>query len=87
MRSNNGDLAARRALLMGLAALSTTRRLVDAQAAYGNFPYEGCFQDTKARVLPHQETVRPLTLDDCAAACLANTKEVYYAGLEFGQEW
>lgn len=77
-------------MLLGFAALSTaptTRQLADAQAAYGNFPLKGCFKDSKTRVLPFQENVHPLTLEKCAAACLANTQDCDYAGLEFGQEW
>ncbi|CAM9757926.1 unnamed protein product, partial [Laminaria digitata] len=76
-------------VLMGLAALSTApaaRQLADAQAAYGNYPHEGCFRDNRKRVLPYQETVRPLTLEGCAAACLANKRDCDYAGLEYGQE-
>lgn len=77
-------------ILLGLAALSmapATQQLADAQAAYQNYPLEGCFMDTRKRVLPYQENVRPLTLDNCAAACLANKEDCDYAGLEFGQEW
>lgn len=77
-------------MLAGLAALSTApsaRQLANAQPAYQNYPLVGCFKDSKTRVLPYQENVRPLTLETCAAACLANTEDCHYAGLEFGQEW
>lgn len=75
-------------VLLGFAALaSLTWSVADAQVAYDNYPFVGCYVDQRARALPKQHVLPSITLAGCVAACISDEPSWKYAGLEYGQEW
>ena len=84
-------LATTSPVTLALIALAALNRLTaQVQASDDLYPYVGCFQDGRPRIMSRQIALRAdeLTLAKCATACLADTDPSWkYVGLEFGQEW
>lgn len=83
-----GSRNRRAATVASAAALvALTRSTVDAQAnaAYGEYPYVGCYMDSKDRAMPYMTAIQDVTLDTCAGHCMA--MGYAYMGLEYSHEW